>query len=114
MKSSTAKPRKSGKGTVKPTLTAGQLYNRAQQALAFERYDAALECMRDALELEPENVEIIDAHGALLAELGRIDEALQVMNSVASHKATDTINSCIPSPCNIIINSSNCSSNRHE
>jgi Flp pilus assembly protein TadD len=80
VKSSTARPKAKGssKSTARPSLSAGQLFERAQQALAFERYDAALECMRDALQLEPENTDIIDAHGALLAELGRVDEAVQV------------------------------------
>eukprot|EP00878_Enallax_costatus_P016578 GHUV01017394.1.p1 GENE.GHUV01017394.1~~GHUV01017394.1.p1 ORF type:complete len:317 (+),score=108.87 GHUV01017394.1:512-1462(+) len=77
VKSSTGKPRTKGKGVAKPSLTADQLFERAQQALAFERYEAALDCMRDALQLEPENLEIIDAYGALLAELGRTDAALQ-------------------------------------
>lgn len=79
VKSSTAKPKAKGsKGTAKPNLTAGQLFDRAQQAIAFERYDAAIECMRDALQLEPENVEILDAYGALLAELGSVEEAVEV------------------------------------
>eukprot|EP00882_Tetradesmus_deserticola_P011226 GHRQ01011876.1.p1 GENE.GHRQ01011876.1~~GHRQ01011876.1.p1 ORF type:complete len:130 (+),score=35.99 GHRQ01011876.1:333-722(+) len=80
VKSSTAKPkaRGSSKGTARQSLSAGQLFERGQQALAFERYDAALECMRDALQLEPENTEFLDAHGALLAELGRVQEAVQV------------------------------------
>jgi Flp pilus assembly protein TadD len=67
----------SSAGRSKPALTAAQLYERAQQAVAFERYDAALECMRDALALEPENIDVLDALGALLAELGRTEEAVQ-------------------------------------
>jgi Flp pilus assembly protein TadD len=86
VKSSTAKPKAKGssKGTARPSLSAGQLFERAQQALAFERYDAALECMRDALQLEPENTDIIDAHGALLAELGRVEEAVQVCSKAST------------------------------
>lgn len=86
VKSSTAKPKAKGssKGTARPSLSAGQLFERAQQALAFERYDAALECMRDALQLEPENTDIIDAHGALLAELGRVDEAVQELQKAVA------------------------------
>lgn len=66
------------KGTAKTALTAGQLLVRAQQAVAFEKYDAALECMREALQLEPENTEILDSLGALLAELGMVGEAVKV------------------------------------
>jgi hypothetical protein len=73
-----AKKRSSAGGTSKQQLSAAQLYERAQQALAFERYDAALESLRDACELEPDAVEYVDAAGALLAELGRGDEAVQV------------------------------------
>jgi kinesin family protein 5 len=65
-------------GTSQKQLSVAQLFERAQAAMAFERYDAALECFREALELEPENLEIIDARGALLAELGREEEAIQV------------------------------------
>jgi len=72
------KTKRTSKGTARPTLTAAQLFDRAQQALAFERYDTATECLRDALQLEPENIEVLDAYGALLAELGQIDEAVQV------------------------------------
>lgn len=80
VQSATGKPRTKRKGMAKPSLTAGQLFDRAQQALAFDRYDAALECMRDALQLEPENLEILAAHGALLAELGKTEDAIQVGN----------------------------------
>jgi kinesin family protein 5 len=59
-------------------LTAEQLYEQAQTALAFDRFEAALECFKDALQLEPENVEILDAYGALLAEVGQREEAIQV------------------------------------
>ncbi|KAF8071059.1 SPBC16D10.01c [Scenedesmus sp. PABB004] len=71
--------RAKAKGAARPALSAAQLFERAQAALAFERFDAALECFRDALELEPENAEIVDAHGALLAELGRTEEAVQAL-----------------------------------
>lgn len=72
------KKRSKSKGTSQQQLTAAQLFERAQAAIAFERYDAALECLKDALALEPENLEVIDARGALLAELGREQEAVQV------------------------------------
>lgn len=75
----TVKIRKSqGQRKKKQALTADELYERAQAALAFDNYDAALECMRDALELEPENLEVLDAYGALLAELGSSEQAIQV------------------------------------
>lgn len=77
-KAAASKKRSKSKGTSQQSLSAAQLFERAQAAIAFERYDAALECMKDALELEPENLEIIDARGALLAELGREEEAVQV------------------------------------
>jgi Tfp pilus assembly protein PilF len=75
----TVKIRKSqGQRKKTQALTADELYERAQAALAFDNYDAALECMRDALELEPENLEVLDAYGALLAELGSSEQAIQV------------------------------------
>ncbi|KAF6265906.1 TPR-like protein [Scenedesmus sp. NREL 46B-D3] len=40
--------------------------------------------MRDALQLEPENTDILDAHGALLAELGRVEEAVQELQKAAA------------------------------
>jgi len=74
----TKQRRSKSQGTSQQQLTAAQLFERAQQAIAFERYDTALGCLKDALELEPENAEILDARGALLAELGREEEAIQV------------------------------------
>jgi hypothetical protein len=75
----TVKIRKSqGQRQKKQALTADELYERAQAALAFDNYDMAQECMRDALELEPENLEVLDAYGALLAELGSSEQAVQV------------------------------------
>eukprot|EP00775_Hariotina_reticulata_P004798 gene4798-5048_t len=83
------KSKRASKGTARPTLTAAQLFDRAQQALAFERYDAATECLRDALQLEPENVEVLDAYGALLAELGQIDEAVQALQKAVTLSPDD-------------------------
>jgi Flp pilus assembly protein TadD len=65
-------------GNSQQQLTAAQLFERAQRAIAFERYEVALELLKDAIDIEPENLEIIDARGALLAELGREEEAVQV------------------------------------
>lgn len=70
--------RSKSQGTSQQQLTAAQLFERAQQAIAFERYEVALELLKDAIDIEPENLEIIDARGALLAELGREEEAVQV------------------------------------
>lgn len=72
------KQKSRSQGTSQKQLSVAQLFERAQLAMAVERYDAALECFKDALELEPENLDIIDARGALLAELGREAEAIQV------------------------------------
>lgn len=70
--------RKGSKGAAKQAMSAAQLYEAAQAALAVDEYERALECLRDALQLEPENLELLDAHGALLAELGRTEEAVAV------------------------------------
>jgi Flp pilus assembly protein TadD len=67
-----------GDGTSRQQLAAARLFEAAQQAIAQEQYEAALEALRDACELAPDNVELLDAHGALLAELGMEEEAVRV------------------------------------
>jgi hypothetical protein len=58
--------------------SAAQLLERAQAALAYDDYGAALDCLKEASEREPANVEALDAYGSLLAEVGRAEEAVQV------------------------------------
>ena len=67
----------------KKALTAEQLYEQAQAALAFDNYETALECFKDALQLEPENVEVLDAYGALLAEVGQREQAIEVSQQLS-------------------------------
>lgn len=61
-----------------PTQSADQLYEQAQHALAVDDYDAAKDCLKEAVQLEPDNVELLDAYGALLSEVGPQSEAVQV------------------------------------
>lgn len=58
--------------------TAQQLYEQAQLALQYDDFDSARAALKRAAKLEPSNVEILDALGALLAEVGPEDEALLV------------------------------------
>jgi hypothetical protein len=71
---------KKAKGAKKQaaTATAARLIDQAQQALAFDDFDTALMCLSEAVGREPGNLEALDAYGSLLAELGRVEEAVQV------------------------------------
>ncbi|GAX77182.1 hypothetical protein CEUSTIGMA_g4628.t1 [Chlamydomonas eustigma] len=68
----------------KPLLTAQQLYEKAQAALLYDDYDTAREALRQAASLEPENLEIVEAYGSLLAELGEQEQAVLVLQKVVS------------------------------
>ncbi len=58
--------------------TARELLDRAEQAIAFDDYDGAKAALQQAAKNEPDNVEVLDALGALLAETGDVEEAMQV------------------------------------
>ena len=55
-----------------------QLYEQAQLALQYDDYDTARTALKKAAKMEPSNVEIVDALGALLAEIGPQNEAIAV------------------------------------
>lgn len=74
----TAKPSGSMKKPPK-AVTATQLFDQAREALAFDDVDRAKTCFQKALQLEPDNAELVDAYGALLAEIGPPHEALLVL-----------------------------------
>lgn len=75
------KPNRKGKAKVKHRDVASPevLYERAQDALTREDYDSALSMLKSAVELDPQNPEIHDAYGSLLAECGRAEEAVAVL-----------------------------------
>lgn len=43
-----------------------------------EEFPTALDCFRKALKLQPENIEILEAYGGFLADIGQQDEAIKV------------------------------------
>ncbi|GIL67164.1 hypothetical protein Vafri_20615 [Volvox africanus] len=65
-------------------MTAQQLYEQAQLALQYNDYDSARTAFRKAAKMDPKNVEYLDALGALLAEIGPEDEAIEVLKKSAS------------------------------
>lgn len=67
------------KGTSAPAPTAKQLYEQALLALQYDDFDSATKCLKRAAKQEPENLEIIETLGALLAENGPPSEAIQVI-----------------------------------
>ncbi|KAG2484624.1 hypothetical protein HYH03_016578 [Edaphochlamys debaryana] len=60
-------------------ISAQQLYEQAQLALKFDDFDSARMALRKAVKMEPKNVEYVDALGALLAEVGPEEEAVEVL-----------------------------------
>ena len=75
------KPTRKGGGPCAPAarpLTAHQLFQQAQLALQYDDFDSARTALKKAAKLEPSNIEIVDALGALLAEIGPEDEAVLV------------------------------------
>ncbi|GLI63511.1 hypothetical protein VaNZ11_006496 [Volvox africanus] len=65
-------------------VTAQQLYEQAQLALQYNDYDSARTAFRKATKMDPKNVEYLDALGALLAEIGPEDEAIEVLKKSVS------------------------------
>ncbi|GIL82282.1 hypothetical protein Vretimale_7247 [Volvox reticuliferus] len=65
-------------------VTAQQLYEQAQLALQYNDYDSARTALRKAAKMDPKNVEYLDALGALLAEIGPEDEAIEVLKKSVS------------------------------
>eukprot|EP00873_Tetraselmis_striata_P029873 jgi/Tetstr1/450137/TSEL_037179.t1 len=75
------KPKRKGKTKVKQRDVASPevLYERAQDALTREEYETALSLLKTAVELDPNNTEINDAYGCLLAECGQTEEAVAAL-----------------------------------
>jgi len=78
-KKKAAAKKKGGAGGGAVSASAARLIEQAQQALLFDDYNTALICLREAAEREPENLEALDAYGSLLAEVGRVEEAVAVL-----------------------------------
>jgi Flp pilus assembly protein TadD len=57
------------------------LYQAALEALQIDDYDAARASLRKAAALAPTDVEIVEAYGALLAEVGPREEAVAVLQT---------------------------------
>lgn len=68
---------KKGNSTA-PAPTSKQLYEQAMLALQYDDYDSAKKCLKRAAKQEPQNLEIVETLGALLAEIGPVNEAIQV------------------------------------
>jgi tetratricopeptide (TPR) repeat protein len=63
----------------------GQILERMGNALEAERcYDETLECFREGLEQEPDNVELHVERARLLEDLERVDEAIDAYAAAAS------------------------------
>jgi kinesin family protein 5 len=62
-------------------LTAQKLYEQAQLSMQYEDFDAARTALKKAAKMEPSNIEIVEALGALLSEIGPENEAIQVSHS---------------------------------
>lgn len=60
-------------------LTAEELYNQAQVALQYDDCESALEALRQAVSLEPENLPVLEAFGSLLAEMGDEEQACSML-----------------------------------
>ncbi|KXZ42721.1 hypothetical protein GPECTOR_122g462 [Gonium pectorale] len=65
-------------------VTPQQLYARAQVALQHQDYDSARTALRKAVKLAPKNVEYVETLGALLAEVGPEEEALEVLKKAVT------------------------------
>lgn len=74
------------KGPADRQLTAQMLYEQAQFALQYDDFDAARTALKKAAKMEPMNVEIVDALGALLAEIGPPNEAVQVCKAATAQR----------------------------
>lgn len=73
-------PKAKGGGPRAPAarVTPQQLYEQAQLALQYDDFDSARTALRKAVKLDPKNIECVDALGALLAEVGPEEEAVEV------------------------------------
>jgi kinesin family protein 5 len=74
-----APKKKGGPRAPAAKLSAAQLYEQAQIALQFDDYEGARDALRRATQMEPENVEVVEAYGSLLAEIGDVEEAVAVL-----------------------------------
>lgn len=79
MGKSSGKAKQAGrKGPGSRPLSAQQLFEQAQIALQYDDFDAARTALKKAAKMEPMNIVYVDALGALLAEIGPENEAIQV------------------------------------
>lgn len=69
------KVRRKGSAVASPD----ELFERANYALSREDYETALNLLKLAVELDPENVEIADTYGCLLAECGHEEKAVAAL-----------------------------------
>ncbi|KAG2454618.1 hypothetical protein HYH02_000459 [Chlamydomonas schloesseri] len=74
-------PKAKGGGPRAPAarITPQQLYEQAQLALQYDDFDSARTALRKAVKLDPKSIECVDALGALLAEVGPEEEAVEVL-----------------------------------
>ncbi|KAG2436429.1 hypothetical protein HXX76_006732 [Chlamydomonas incerta] len=79
-------PKAKGGGPRAPAarITPQQLYEQAQLALQYDDFDSARTALRKAVKLDPKNIECVDALGALLAEVGPEEEAVEVLKQAVS------------------------------
>jgi hypothetical protein len=92
---------KTGAGPRAPALrlTPAQLLEQAQLALQFDDFDAARMALRKAVKLDPRNVECLDALGALLAEVGPEEEAVEVCPpQLLNQQQHEFLQPWVPSP----------------
>lgn len=64
--------------------TAAQHMEQAELAMHQQDVDTARECFREAADLAPQDAEILNAYGALLAEHGPTGTAVEVLNQAAA------------------------------
>ncbi|PNW86960.1 hypothetical protein CHLRE_02g103050v5 [Chlamydomonas reinhardtii] len=79
-------PKAKGGGPRAPAarVTPQQLYEQAQLALQYDDFDSARTALRKAVKLDPKNIECVDALGALLAEVGPEEEAVEVLKQAVA------------------------------
>mmetsp|Transcript_33690 Transcript_33690/g.95305 ORF Transcript_33690/g.95305 Transcript_33690/m.95305 type:complete len:371 (+) Transcript_33690:356-1468(+) len=69
------KKQKDGSGVASPAV----LLDRAQEAIARDDYETALSLLQKATEIAPNNCEVCDTYGCLLAECGQAEKAAEVL-----------------------------------
>ena len=61
-------------------LSVPELLQKAQECIDKMEFSGAIICLKDALNKEPENIEIIDLTASTLMELGNDEEAFPVFS----------------------------------